>query len=204
MIFPRKMIFGSICLLALSPCGCGKSGTVRTPDPPETPAPPEAPAPPESPAPPEAPVEQTAENELTDSDLRELTRMLPDLIDAVRSSQNGDNAKAALSNLEALPLGGDTDVIDRNRDRILWATAVHGLDHVQDTALQARDSEDAAVRESKRLELADLLRIDDVAERSNAVLEKILQGKKPTEQEVAILEVAAEIMQSSSPAQSEP
>jgi hypothetical protein len=135
--------------------------------------------------------------DLTDGDLRELTRMLPDFIDSLQHRARGDEARAALSMLTALPLGRDTDVVNRNASCITWATTVHGLDRVKDTALLARDSADPNIRKSKADELANLLRIDNVSDRTEAILEKLQHGHSPTAQELAILKLAAELMRSS-------
>lgn len=137
--------------------------------------------------------------DLSDGDLRDLTRMLPDFIDSLQHRERGDEAQAALSMLAALPIGGNPEVMNRNANRITWATAVHGIDRLKDTALLARDSADSEIRKVKKDELADLLRIDDVDERTDAILEKLQQGQMPTTQEFAILKLGAELMRSDSP-----
>jgi hypothetical protein len=142
---------------------------------------------------------KTIMSDLSDSDLQELTRMLPDFIDSVQHRESGNDEQAALSTLAALPLGGNPEVMNRNANRILWATTVHGLDRIKETALLARDSEDAVTRKAKSEELANLLRIDDVDERANAILEKLQHGQTPTSQEFAILKLAAELMGAESP-----
>jgi hypothetical protein len=177
----KETLVGSMLSSILSVFGCGRNEPAQTQDREPQQA------------------EQTTVTDLSDSDLRELTRFLPDFIDSLQHRERGDEAKAALSMLAALPLGGNPEVINRNGNRILWATTVHGLDRLKDTASLARDSEDAGIRQAKRKELAELLRLDDVNERTNAILEKIQQGQTPTERELAILKVAADFMRSESP-----
>ncbi|WP_372724046.1 hypothetical protein [Novipirellula sp.] len=117
---------------------------------------------------------------MSESDLRELTRMLPDFIDSVQHRESGNDAKAALSTLAALPLGVNPEAMNRIANRVLSGTIVHGLDRIKETALLARDSEDADSRKTKTKELADLLRIDDVDERTNEILEKLQHGQTST------------------------
>ena len=182
MSTPKKTLLGSICTAILSLFGCEHT-------------PPTQPKSAES-----QPTNKTNMPDLSESDLRELTRMLPDFIDSVQHRESGNDAQAALSTLAALPLGGNPEVMNRNANRILWATTVHGLDRVKETALLARDSEDADTRKTKTEELADLLRIDDVDERTNAILEKLQHGETPTSRERAILKLGAELMRSESSA----
>jgi len=136
--------------------------------------------------------------DLRESDLRELTRILPDLIESIQQRENGDGTGAAMSTLVALPHGGDTELMKRNANRITWATTVHGLDRIKEAALLARDSVDADTRKTRSKELAVLL-IDDVSERTDAILERIQQGQTPTSRELAMLKVAAKLMGSESP-----
>ncbi len=106
--------------------------------------------------------------------------MLPDFIDSVQHRESGNDAKAALSTLAALPLGVNPEAMNRIANRVLSGTIVHGLDRIKETALLARDSEDADSRKTKTKELADLLRIDDVDERTNEILEKLQHGQTST------------------------
>jgi len=136
--------------------------------------------------------------DLSAADLRELTRLLPDFIDSLEHRERGDDAQAALSLLAALPIGGNPDVIGRNESRITWASTVHGIDRLKQTALLARDADDAEIRLSKTNELRELLRMDDVDARTNAILEKLQQGQTPSARELAILKLGAELMRSDS------
>ncbi|MFT5525174.1 MAG: hypothetical protein ACI9HK_003141 [Pirellulaceae bacterium] len=57
--------------------------------------------------------------------------------------------------LAAVPLGGNTEVMNRNATRITWASHVYRTDRLKETALLARDSDDADIRKAKSVELAD-------------------------------------------------